>query len=75
MAPPLSVPLCLVLFLVPLSQPYSGAAAVLVNEFDLELDAFERSLHQIGRLRLALPLSLFQPKPWGSAILVDELDP
>ena len=27
------------------------------------------------RLRLALPLSLFQPEPWASAILVDELDP
>jgi len=26
------------------------------------------------RLRLALPLSLFQPEPWASAILVDEFD-
>jgi hypothetical protein len=26
------------------------------------------------RLRPALPLPLFQPEPWASAILVDELD-
>jgi hypothetical protein len=36
----------------------------------IKLGSFRKS-----RLRLALALSLFQPKPWASAILVDEHDP
>jgi len=42
-------------------------------------DTFERSNDQIGFvsqfwLRLALPLSLFQPNPRAPTILVDELE-
>ena len=52
----------------------------LVDELDRkELDAFERSIDQMGSfrkfgLRFTLPLSLFQSHPRASAVLLDELD-